>query len=261
MKKRFAALYATVIILSAACIALCVALALVKPTYLVFVVGVLLVVGIVVGLNIRWFRHRLARLLHGASDASSAAQGSFAAMSVPVVTLTGGSVAWYNDAFRDDVMGGRDVCLLPMSKVVPAFMPALAKEKTGQNIEFGGQRYSVYGSGVEAGDGLFVAYFVNNTTLKRQAGEYLATRPAVMLIAVDTYDEILKEMKESDRARVAGEIDLALNSSSGPPQAFCGASAPRGISLWWKSAICRRSLKTAFPSWIKCARSAKRRAP
>ena len=57
----------------------------------------LLVVGIVVGLNIRWFRHRLARLLHGASDASSAAQGSFAAMSVPVVILTGGSVAWYND--------------------------------------------------------------------------------------------------------------------------------------------------------------------
>lgn len=51
MKKRFAALDATVIILSAACIALCVALALVKPTYLVFVVGVLLVVGIVVGLN------------------------------------------------------------------------------------------------------------------------------------------------------------------------------------------------------------------
>ena len=55
MKKRFAALDATVIILSAACIALCVALALVKPTYLVFVAGVLLVVGIVVGLNIRWF--------------------------------------------------------------------------------------------------------------------------------------------------------------------------------------------------------------
>ena len=144
--------------------------------------------------------------------------------SLPAVPATlVGSVAWYNDAFRDDVMGGRDVCLLPMSKVVPAFMPALAKEKTGQNIEFGGQRYSVYGSGVEAGDGLFVAYFVNNTTLKRQAGEYLATRPAVMLIAVDTYDEILKEMKESDRARVAGEIDLALEQFIGATTGFSAA--------------------------------------
>ena len=129
-------------------------------------------------------------------------------------------------------MGGRDVCLLPMSKVVPAFMPALAKEKTGQNIEFGGQRYSVYGSGVEAGDGLFVAYFVNNTTLKRQAGEYLATRPAVMLIAVDTYDEILKEMKESDRARVAGEIDLALEQFIGATTGFLRRiSASRYIAV------------------------------
>ena len=104
MKKRFAALDATVIILSAACIALCVALALVKPTYLVFVVGVLLVVGIVVGLNIRWFRHRLARLLHGASDASSAAQGSFAAMSVPVVILTSQAAAWRGTTMRSVTM-------------------------------------------------------------------------------------------------------------------------------------------------------------
>lgn len=124
------------------------------------------------------------------------------------------------------------MCLLPMSKVVPAFMPALAKEKTGQNIEFGGMRYSVYGSGVEAGDGLFVAYFVNNTTLKRQAGEYLATRPAVMLIAVDTYDEILKEMKESDRARVAGEIDLALEQFIGATTGFLRRiSASRYIAV------------------------------
>lgn len=64
MKKRFAALDATVIILSAACIALCVALALVKPTYLVFVAGVLLVVGIVVGAE-----HPLVPAQAGASAA------------------------------------------------------------------------------------------------------------------------------------------------------------------------------------------------
>lgn len=102
MKKRFAALDATVIILSAACIALCVALALVKPTYLVFVVGVLLVVGIVVGAE-----HPLAPAQAGASAArrfgcTSAAQGSFAAMSVPVVILTGG--AWRGTTMRSVTM-------------------------------------------------------------------------------------------------------------------------------------------------------------
>lgn len=103
MKKRFAALDATVIILSAACIALCVALALVKPTYLVFVAGVLLVVGIVVGLNIRWFRHRLARLLHGASDASSAAQGSFACYELSR-SLSSQAAAWRGTTMRSVTM-------------------------------------------------------------------------------------------------------------------------------------------------------------
>ena len=64
--------------------------------------------------------------------------------------------------------------LLPVGKVLPGFMCELAKEKNGQNFEFGSRRYTVYGSGVEIGDGLFVAYFVDNTQLKRQAGENLS---------------------------------------------------------------------------------------
>ncbi|MFR1786328.1 MAG: hypothetical protein ACLSWY_10350 [Ruthenibacterium lactatiformans] len=72
----------------------------------------------------------------------------------------------------------------------PGVHAGAGERKTGQNIEFGGQRYSVYGSGVEAGDGLFVAYFVNNTTLEAAGGRVSCHTPAVMLIAVDTYDEI-----------------------------------------------------------------------
>lgn len=62
----------------------------------------------------------------------------------------------------------------------------------------------MYGSAAEGESDLYIAYFVDNTALKRQAGEYIATRPSVMLIAVDTYDEILKELKESERARDRG---------------------------------------------------------
>lgn len=53
-----------------------------------------------------------------------------------------------------------------------------------------------------------------------------------MLIAVDTYDEILKEMKESDRARVAGEIDLALEQFIGATTGFLRRiSASRYIAV------------------------------
>ncbi|MFR1786329.1 MAG: hypothetical protein ACLSWY_10355 [Ruthenibacterium lactatiformans] len=73
---------------------LCVALALVKPTYLCFCRGRAARCG-----HRGRAEHPLVPAQAGASaarrfDASSAAQEVFAAMSVPVVILTGGSVAW-----------------------------------------------------------------------------------------------------------------------------------------------------------------------
>lgn len=232
MKKRFAAFDAAILILSAACIALCVALAMVKPLYLAFALGIMLLTALVVWLNLRWFRRRIARFLRGINSSSDTAQNSFASLKMPVVVLSGGTIAWYNDAFRDDVMEGQDTCLLPLAKVIPTISPEQVQEKAGQNIEYNGQRYTVYGSGVESADSLFVLYFVNNTALRRQAGEYLATRPAVMLIAVDTYDEILREMKESDRARVTGEIELTLEKFIGETTGFLRRiSASRYIAV------------------------------
>lgn len=232
MKKRFAAFDAAIMILSAACAILCVALAMVKPLYLAFAAGVFLVTALVVWLNLRWFRRRLSRFLRGINSSSDTAQNSFASLKMPVAVLSGGSIAWYNDAFRDDVMGGEDVCLLPLAKVIPAVSPEQVQEKNGQNIEYNGQRYTVYGSGVESVDSLFVLYFVNNTALRRQAGEYLATRPAVMLIAVDTYDEVLRKMKESDRARVTSDIELALERFIGGTTGFLRrTSASRYIAV------------------------------
>lgn len=232
MKKRFASFDAAIVILSAACVLLGAALVFAKPSYLPYIALVLAVVGVVVCVNIRWFRRRLARVLRGSPTASSSTQNSFSTLAVPVLILSNGSVAWYNDAFRDDVMGGQDVCLLPVSKVIPAFAQAQAQEKNGQNIEYGGQRYTVHGSAPFGQDELFVAYFINNTALRRQAGEYLATRPAVMLIAVDTYDEILRELKESERAAVTGALGLALEQFIGSTTGFLRKiSASRYIAV------------------------------
>ncbi len=231
MKKRFASFDASIVILSAACAVLCTALVLAEPHYLPFAALVLVVVGVVVWINIRWFRKRLARVLRG-TPRESATQNSFSTLSVPVLILSSGSVAWYNDAFRDDVMEGQDVCLLPVNKVIPALAVQQVQEKNGQNIEYGGQRYTVYGSAPEGQDDLFVAYFINNTALRRQAGEYLATRPAVMIIAVDTYDEILRELKESERASVIGALEVALEGFIGATTGFLRKiSASRYIAV------------------------------
>ena len=217
MKRNFTRFEFFVPVLCAACLALGVALCLAKPVYLIPVAAIILSAAAAAAVCAAHTRRLVRHILHGEKSAEG---GSFAALGMPVLILSGDVIIWYNEAFRKEILGGDEACLEAIRKRVPAFDRTLTSEPTGQNLENGGRRYTVYGSAAEGESDLYIAYFVDNTALKRQAGEYIATRPSVMLIAVDTYDEILKELKESERARIAGEIDLALEQFIGATSGF-----------------------------------------
>lgn len=217
MKRNFTRFEFFVPVLCAACLALGVALCLAKPVYLIPVAAIILAAAVAAAVCAAHTRRLVRHILYGEKSAEG---GSFAALGMPVLILSGDVIIWYNEAFRKEILGGDEACLEAIRKRVPAFDRALTSEPTGQNLENGGRRYTVYGSAAEGESDLYIAYFVDNTALKRQAGEYIATRPSVMLIAVDTYDEILKELKESERARIAGEIDLALEQFIGATSGF-----------------------------------------
>ena len=217
MKRNFTRFEIFVPVLCAACLALGVALCIAEPLYLAPVAVVLAAAAAAAAVCASRTRRLVRHILHGEKSAEG---GSFAELSLPVLILSGDVIIWYNDAFRHELLGGDEACLEAVRRRVPAFDRALASEAGGQNIENAGRRYTVYGSVADEKGDLYIAYFFDNTTLKRQAGEYIATRPSVMLIAVDTYDEILKELKESERARIAGEIDLALEKFIGSTSGF-----------------------------------------
>ena len=217
MKRQFTALDAILLLLGVSCVCLATALAMANPLYLIPVCVVLAVSGLVIFVNLRRLRHKLQALLYGAGYADSDTQHSLSQLKLPVMVLSDTHIVWYNDAFRTKVLQNEDACLLPIHRVLPAFDRKNAMEANGQNLTYEGNHYAVYGCETSS---LFIAYFVDDTQLKQQAGEYLATRPSVMLIAVDTYDEIIKELKESERARIAGEIDLVLEQFIGTTTGF-----------------------------------------
>ena len=229
MNKRIWTVDLTILTLGAACAVLAGMLAAVKPMLLVVVVPVLAVMGLLLFWNVKALRRRMAKLLHGSGEK---AQSTFASLAIPVVVVSGGSIVWYNDAFSQDVLGGGDACLVPAGRVMPGLDEKKAAAKEGQPLRFGGRRWTVYGSRASADEALFVAYLVDDTVLKNRADEYLAARPAVLLIAVDTYDEVLKEMKDSDRARIAGEVDYALEQFVGQATGFLRrTSASRYVAV------------------------------
>ncbi|MDL2328110.1 DHH family phosphoesterase, partial [Ruminococcaceae bacterium OttesenSCG-928-A11] len=143
-----------------------------------------------------------------------------ATFAVPVVALSDEVVVWYNDAFLERIVAGQDSCLMPAAKVVPGLDLAAAAAHEGQDLSLGGLRYTAYGNASLADKSLYFVIFIEDTALKEQAGEYLATRPSVLYFMIDTYDEILKGMRESDRAIIVSGIDLALERFIGKGNGF-----------------------------------------
>ena len=212
MKKKLITVDVVIILLAVVCVGLTIALGFVNPTLFFIAAAVLSAVTILVLINIQRMRRVIARLLHGAGYQDSMTQHSLASLPMPVLILSGKNIVWYNDAFAAGVLTDREYYLQSVYKALPGFDTEKISRPEGQCVEAEGRLFTVYGSGVNHGDGLFVAYFVNDTIIKTEALEYRATRPVVLHIVVDTYDEVLKELKDSEKATLTSQIDKVFES-------------------------------------------------
>lgn len=212
MKNRryFWAADLAMFLLLAGFIALALVVAYLRPWLLIPVAVVLLVALGLTALCLRRFRRALRRLLNGKRGLADAEDSGMAHLSIPVAVLSGKLILWYNKAFREQMAGGEDMAGLPMNKVVPGLDSEAGMREGGQDIALKGRRYSAYCSVVGQENPLHFVLFVEDTQLKTHADEYLASRPAVMYILIDTYSDILKEMRETDRARIVSAVDRDL---------------------------------------------------
>ncbi|HIV87347.1 MAG TPA: DHH family phosphoesterase [Candidatus Pygmaiobacter gallistercoris] len=207
MKKKLITVDIVLVILSVICVGLTIALGVANPVMLLIAAAVLAVLFVVLLLNIKRLRRLIAKLLHGQGYDDSLTQHSLANLRLPVLVLSGKSIVWYNEAFANGVLPGQEHYLQSVYKTIPGFDPEKVSRTGGQALEIGDHSFTVFGGGTVKGDGLFVAYFVDDTVLKTEAAEYHASRPAVLHITVDTYEDVLKDLKDSERAALTGEID------------------------------------------------------
>lgn len=210
-------LVAGLLILSAA---LTLAIATERPV-LLLPVGILLLL-IIAGL---WaggaaLRGRIARWLSGGVFEGSEVQYTLAKLPVPVMLLSGKTLLWYNPPLRAALLGGQDSLLLPVSRVLPGLDLRACAAPAGQCLEQEGRRYTAYASTVAGREELSVVFLVDDTTLKEQAAEYAASRPAYMIFEIDGYDEVFGGLRDSERARVLEGINRTLETAIGRTTGF-----------------------------------------
>lgn len=217
-KRNFINIDTLLFILAGVCIAMGVMLAVLRPVYLV-PVGIVAIVFIALSaVGAKHLRGILRKAL-GSESVEELSQSGFATLTLPAVVLLDKKVVWYNDAFKESIAGAVDTISLPASRVIPAMNFAAALEADGYDWRYEDKRYTVYASSLQEDQSLVYLLFAEDTKLKNDAEEYLATRPSVLHISLDTYDNILK-LRESEQMRLLGRIDEVLEKYFEKAQGF-----------------------------------------
>ena len=139
----------------------------------------------------------------------SAESNVLKSLPVPVlIAREGGEILWYNNRFRDSVLKGADHYGRQLSGIFPDNVMARLSDNQKSDFEFGGKQYTVYRSDALDGDKqIFTYYLHEDTKLKSTYSEYHESRPVVAILMVDNLDEMLRGVKESEKATITGAID------------------------------------------------------
>ena len=134
-----------------------------------------------------------------------------------------GNIFWCNDSFsRDFFPSGRtktsDICeILNFENVFE-----LVKESRvikADNL----RQYTTYPSHYSDKDEKtnYILFLVDDTELKLTEEKYFATRPSVLLVSVDTTDEIYQNFKDSECGAILGRIEEIVDSWAGKFNSLC----------------------------------------
>lgn len=211
---------AVLLLLLVALVAMVVPVAIVSPQWLIvpFVL-------VVVALCVLWYTRRRLRAYVAAQLCStdfenSRIQYSLTGLPIPTVLVADGRILWYNTFFREKVLEGSDAVTRPVERVLPDLDLAVCSRPHGQDLVVGEQRFTAYAGSAKGSRGASIVYLVDNTFYKQTLDEYTESRPACLIIVIDSYDELFDDMKDSEQAKELEAINSLLEEYIGRSTGF-----------------------------------------
>ena len=141
---------------------------------------------------------------------NSRIQYSLAGLPIPTMLVSNGRILWYNGAFHEKVLGGADVVTRAVERVFPELELAVCSRPHGQDIAVGDRRFTAYAGSAKGSRGASIVYFVDDTFYKETLDEYTESRPACLILVIDSYDELFDDMKDSEQAKELEAINSLL---------------------------------------------------
>ena len=203
------------------CALMAVALLVQRPAVLPALLVLVVLWGIAVGI----FRYRLrgwtARWICGGDFEKSKAKFSLEPLSQPAALLSGETVLWYNNRFRETILKGDDLLMSRAQKLLPGLDLQQARKPEGQQLNLADGVWNVHSSTVPGNaESMTLLIFNEETALRRVEAEYKASRPGYLVFLVDGYDDVFSDMLDSERARLLEGINRVLEDMIGRGTGF-----------------------------------------
>lgn len=119
-------------------------------------------------------------------------------------------VLWCNKEFNDQIIPEYDIFGTEIYKAVDIDIKALMLEGAA-TVFFGDRSFKVGAVATQRYDQkLIFMSFTDITEFAELFSKYKRTRPSVLLLVIDNYEDVLQNFKESEKARVAAAIETML---------------------------------------------------
>ncbi|MDY3618829.1 DHH family phosphoesterase [Agathobaculum sp.] len=133
-----------------------------------------------------------------------------------VALATTGEIVWSNDAFSEltgQFNGARN---MRISELAPNFETRWLIEGKHQlpgELRMGKDSFQIFGSMMPGGNGqMMMLHFLNCTEFVHLRDEAETRRPAIAVIAIDNYEELMKNATDSEKSAILAGIDKRLSA-------------------------------------------------
>ena len=133
---------------------------------------------------------------------------------LPVAVVSDASeFVWYNELFRREVLRGNDLLGEPFESVFKDLSVGKLAGRVLPNVSCGDMTFTIYVSKLRIHDEVsYVLYCFDHTELSHISTEYALSRPVVLSLYLDNADEVMKNLRESERAQLFSQVDVLLEN-------------------------------------------------
>lgn len=173
-------------------------------------------------------------------DIDDATKKAILNLPIPLCILEfDGSINWYNNKFLN-MIRKKDILEKNIEDIIPDLNLRKALNENKElytEVDFQDKKYNVIYNIVKSErDGnikyLIMVYWIDKTEYVNLLNKYEEEKPVILLIQIDSYDEVLQSAKEDVRPLITAEVERTLNSWASELKGAFRKNSKDKYTLW-----------------------------